>query len=673
MVACLVEYDCSEGLVGSAGQTDVLRRPLRATPGVSYLPALDGLRAVAVVAVVGYHLGLDFLPGGFLGVDLFFVISGFLITMLLTIQAENTGRVRIGAFWLRRARRLLPALVVLVVAVCAAAVLIGHELTAGLRLQVFGAAVYGSNWMQIASGSSYVQHEQPSLFTHLWSLAVEEQFYLLWPFVVVLLLSFADRRRTRVLVVLALALASALWMAWVFVPGTDPTRAYVGTDTHGFPLLLGAALGLGLPIPPARGAVGHPLRSAGWWPWLGVAGAGAVLAGMLLLTDSGAASFWGGIFLVDLFAVLLVGAAALGVGPVGGIFALPVLRWVGCRSYGIYLWHWPVIVILGRLAPGSAGSWPAVVAAVAVTGAAAEVSWRLVECPIRRFGFGQWCRQLRQALSRTAVSPQRRRPPVIAVSAFAVAFAVAAVGIASAPARSIVDEQLAAGQQAIARHQAAAQRPPAPPQTLVPPRTLVPPPTPAPGAATPTVPAGRHAAVPAAPVHTDQPPRASAGTGAAVSADGPVFAIGDSLMVGAAPDLYHDFPAIDIDAVVGRQWWNAPAVLAGRLAAGPVPPVVIIGLGTNGSWSTGSIQDALRPLGNRTVVLVSSYVAKPWEQPGNAAVAAVAAGRPHTCVADWYNLAKAHPRWIGPDGVHPLSPGRQAYADLLRRTVASCT
>ena len=298
---------------------------MKPTPS-AYLPALDGLRALAVAAVFAYHLSLPLFRGGFLGVDLFFVISGFLITTLLVTEAQRTNRVRITAFWMRRVRRLMPALVLMVVVVSAAALLIGRDLDAGLRLQVLGAAVYGSNWVQIASGASYVEHFEPSLLTHLWSLGVEEQFYLIWPFVVVVLISFLVRRRSRVLAVCLLAGASAAWMAVAFVPGADPTRAYVGTDTHGFGLLLGAALGFGLPLRRRSDSPGRAARLSarpGLLSAVGIIGYMVVLAGMLLLTDQGTATFRGGIVLVDVAAVGLVAAAARGAGPVGAVFALP--------------------------------------------------------------------------------------------------------------------------------------------------------------------------------------------------------------------------------------------------------------------------------------------------------------------------------------------------------------
>ena len=429
---------------------------MKPTPS-AYLPALDGLRALAVAAVFAYHLSLPLFRGGFLGVDLFFVISGFLITTLLVTEAQRTNRVRITAFWMRRVRRLMPALVLMVVVVSAAALLIGRDLDAGLRLQVLGAAVYGSNWVQIASGASYVEHFEPSLLTHLWSLGVEEQFYLIWPFVVVVLISFLVRRRSRVLAVCLLAGASAAWMAVAFVPGADPTRAYVGTDTHGFGLLLGAALGFGLPLRRRSDSPGRAARLSarpGLLSAVGITGYMVVLAGMLLLTDQGTATFRGGIVLVDVAAVGLVAAAARGAGPVGAVFALPVLTWIGRRSYGIYLWHWPVIVIAERLLPRGTGPLELAMIAVLVTMAATEVSWRLVEVPIRTVGFRRWIGRLTYLTpGRVRTRPLRRSLGWLGIGAFAGVFALAACGVAISPQTSGLADQLAAGEQALSAHQ----------------------------------------------------------------------------------------------------------------------------------------------------------------------------------------------------------------------------
>ncbi|MFH5822161.1 acyltransferase family protein [Georgenia sp. AZ-5] len=234
------------------------------------IEGLDGLRALAVAAVLVYHLRPASLPGGFLGVDVFFVVSGFLITTLLLREIATRGRIDLARFWLRRARRLLPPLLAVVVLSVPLAWLASTDLLVGIGRQVLGAVTFSSNWLEIGAGSSYFDATAPQLFVNFWSLAVEEQFYLLWPAAVAALVAAAGgRRRTRV--ALVLAAVSAAFMAVLHTPGEDATRVYYGTDTHLFGLMIGAALAFAFATPgtalrPRRGD-GAGATSGPRWPW----------------------------------------------------------------------------------------------------------------------------------------------------------------------------------------------------------------------------------------------------------------------------------------------------------------------------------------------------------------------------------------------------------------------
>src|SRR5438067_89459 len=215
-------------------------------------PGLDGVRALAVLVVIGFHEGASGLPGGFLGVDIFFVLSGFLITDLLIARYDRTGRLHLADFWTRRARRLLPALAVMLVVVTAAAAVIEPAQEASLRPALLAAATYTSNWYQILHHVSYFaaisQAAAPPPFDHLWSLAIEEQFYLVWPLIVLCVIVRLDARRARVICALTGAAVSALVMVIQYTPGGDPSAVYYGTDTHASALLIGAALALAWPL-----------------------------------------------------------------------------------------------------------------------------------------------------------------------------------------------------------------------------------------------------------------------------------------------------------------------------------------------------------------------------------------------------------------------------------------
>ncbi len=359
--------------------------PATAVP--SYLPGLDGLRAVAVAAVVAYHLGE--LPGGFLGVDVFFVVSGFLITRLLLAEHERTGRIALGAFWRRRFRRLLPALlvVVAVVAVASRAWLPGYRLP-GIRNDAFGALAYMANWRFVQSGQSYfTQGATPSPLRHLWSLAIEEQFYVLWPIVVVGVLALATRlrrpgRRGVGAVALAGALGSALWMAAAAGNGYDLSRVYYGTDTRVFAIFAGAWLASWWD-PAVHGAT-RAVRQRRTRRWATAGSVALVPLGALFalaVTDS-ARFYRGGFQVAAVVSVVVVAGAATGQGVVARGLAHRSLVWVGRRSYGIYLWSWPTQVLATeRFGLGGLQLDLAVVVSILVL---ASVSYWLVEEPIRR-------------------------------------------------------------------------------------------------------------------------------------------------------------------------------------------------------------------------------------------------------------------------------------------------
>lgn len=360
-----------------------------------HLPALNGLRAVAVLGVMAYHLQLSWASGGYLGVDLFFVLSGFLITALLLEEWVGTGTVKLAAFWSRRAKRLLPALFLLVAALALYLLLNARFGGAGanglvdlsaLRGDAIATLLYVGNWHAIYAHQSYfAQFSTPSPLQHTWSLAIEEQFYLVWPLVLLLVLRVTRRswRRWGLIVAIAGTLISAGLMALLFHPGTDPTRVYYGTDTRMFDLMAGAIV--------AFLAAARPQPSQGARRALHVAGpAAAALLAVFWITAGTAAGlprnwmFDGGFLLcAGLAAVVVADARLVERGVFSRVLSVPPLHYLGTISYGIYLWHWPIFVYMTGARTGLSGG-TLDVAQVGATLVVATASYYLVERPIRQ-------------------------------------------------------------------------------------------------------------------------------------------------------------------------------------------------------------------------------------------------------------------------------------------------
>jgi peptidoglycan/LPS O-acetylase OafA/YrhL len=354
-----------------------------------YQPALDGIRALAVAAVLAYHAGMPWARGGFLGVDAFFVLSGFLITSLLLVEYRAKGRIAFTAFWARRGRRLLPALFLMLIGVGVYAVAFAKpdELNR-LRADALTTIGYVANWRPVFSGESYFdQFSVPSPLRHTWSLAIEEQWYAVWPLLLFVLLRLRrGSLRVALTVSLAMAAGSALLMALLFQPLHDPSRVFYGTDTRAQSLLVGALLAMLL-------LERAPVRSA---PGKAALQAGAVLCVVFLgfvwaRAGDGSALLYRGGFLVLGMAVAVVIAASVqpAGGVVGRVLALPPLRGLGLISYGVYLWHWPVYLMLTPDRTGLNG-YPLFALRVATTLGVAIASYQFLEMPVRRGAFKHW-------------------------------------------------------------------------------------------------------------------------------------------------------------------------------------------------------------------------------------------------------------------------------------------
>jgi peptidoglycan/LPS O-acetylase OafA/YrhL len=585
---------------------------------------LDGIRAIAVLLVMAFHLLPGPVPGGFLGVDVFFVLSGFLITVLLLRERDATGRIQLGSFWTRRARRLLPALALLLLACCAAALALGGDRLLDLGRQVLGAATFSSNWLSVATGTSYFSQCAPELFTNLWSLAVEEQFYLLWP-LVVLLIAPVGKPALRLWLLLAVSVASAVAMGMLYSPGSDPTRVYYGTDTHSFGLALGAALAVLTGSWPAASLSWSRLARVAA-PALGWVAFAAVLALSLGMTEADPFTYRGGLALVSLLAAVTIAGSITPGSSLGNSLELRPLRWIGERSYGLYLWHWPVWVLLtDALAAltGPAEPWIVGGLAAALTFAAATISYRFIEQPIRSDGFGA-------TLARWA-TPWRRGARAMATAAAAFALLLG-LGTASTlallndPGQSELELQLAAAKIAIAERAAEAA-------------------------------AGNGAQDAAEPTEAPQP-----ATGDRITA------LGDSVMLAASPQLYEQFPGIIVDATVSRSMYVAPDLVQSYAETGQLREVLLLGLGTNGPIEWETLEQVRAIAGpDRDIVLVNVQAPRDWTPGVNETLAAFAGHYRNVELANWQAAIAPAIGELASDQIHPGGPITGGiYADATR-------
>jgi peptidoglycan/LPS O-acetylase OafA/YrhL len=658
-----------------------------------YMPGLDGLRALAVIAVLLYHAGISWIPGGFLGVEVFFVLSGYLITALLLAEWRIRGAVDLKAFWLGRARRLLPALYLVLIVALAYAILLLPGEVAGLRADVLAALGYVTNWYLVFGHESYFEAiGRPSLLKHLWSLAVEEQFYLFWPLVFWLGVSFgATRWRTRRVLMAALggAAISVALMAVLFVPGVDPSRLYYGTDTRAGGLLVGAALALvctpelrrtrsrnsmcsivrGLGVNPTLG------RFRRRWGWtapalldaLGLAALGTLAFLCLRLGEFDPLLYRGGLAAISLATAALIMALTHPQARLWSpLLGCRLLRWIGQRSYGIYLWHWPVFMVTRPQLDVSLEGWPLLALRLAATVVLADLSYRYVEMPIRRGAIGRAWGSLLEARGFERWDLGVRYAGIVGpIVAVCVVLGVA-VGHAKPPEapeylatkkvrieasdqgsepHKVVEEVTNTGEAIASGSVPGAEKA-----------------TPATGADERRGPAGGQEA------NAGRPDNVAGAKPSGRPPTGTVAAVGDSAMLGAVDALQRKVPNLNvIDARGSRQAPEAIGVMQGLRDSGQLGDVVVVHIGNNGYFAPEQFDEMMRVLsGVRKVLVVNVTVpdGKSWV-PNNEVLAEGVRRYPdRALLVDWYAASAGHPEYFW-DGIHLTPQGARAYADLI--------
>ena len=617
---------------------------------MGYLPGLDGVRALAVIGVLLYHADLSWIPGGFLGVDVFFVLSGFLITSLILEEFDRSGRVDFRKFYLGRARRLLPALILVLVVVSLAAALVYQDAARQLASDVVASIFYVNNWWYIAADQSYFEFiGRPPLLKHLWSLAVEEQFYLVWPAIAFLAMRRFARKGVFA-VAATLAILSTIWMLQLAVANgfpdfADPSRAYFGTDSHSMGLLIGAAMATFWR--PGRMRRSLPTGASAIITAIGIAALLAVIWFFVFVGEFTPWLYRGGFLGLALIVATLIAAASHpGVG-LGKAMGTQPWRYIGQRSYGLYLWHWPVFMATRPGLDLSLDGVPLLILRLGLTVGIAELSFRFVEMPIRRGVIQRYAARIK------AASGARRRRLRLVATAMISATVVSVVAVALLLAATT----RTAGETVVAADVAAAMGIASGGPTEV---SLDD------GSEGPAV---EPSAASSGGTGTTSPATAGATPPATPTRDtGTVSAIGDSVMLGARSVLKDVIPGTRVDAAVSRY----PGAFIGKLkryvAGNRLAPIVVLHPGTNGVLPESMMREMLDILvDSPRVVVVNTNMPRTWREPNNNVMADVVPEYPNAVLADWRAASLDKPEYFASDGIHLTEKGAKAYANLIKQ------
>ncbi len=587
-----------------------------------YLPGLEGLRAFAVLAVILYHLDIPGLfSSGFLGVDIFFTVSGFLITAQLIRQFQRDGTIAIGNFYLKRARRLFPAVLALLVFCVLVTEWFVRDAAWRTRSDLLPALFYFSNWWQIFSEQSYFEMSgRPALLQHLWSLAIEEQFYIVWPLLLLIILR-RFRERGVLLIAATLALLSSGWMMYLsarygYPQSQDPSRIYLATDTHTMGLFLGATL------------------AAAWNPWqtqtshgtaiaraltdfLGVICISALLWAMLFVTEYDPALYQGGFFWACLFSIGLVFAAAQKDSTLSTWMSIQPLAWLGKRSYGLYLWHWPVFALLRPEFELSDNAWTQAGVRLTLTLVLTELSYQLIENPVRTGDVFRW--------------PAQKRYGFYSLCLAGIAAAVLTIQIRPAPV-----EKNEALEKSASDDISQADGPPQESELAA--HQM------------------RAACI------------RSVSNKFSIKSKPLITVLGDSVLQGASDHLAKKVEGLEIDAAIGRQGKDGLNRLHELKDRNELADIVVIHLGTNGYLYEGQVREVMTLLASvRQVVFINVKAPRRWEKSNNELLKNLSKEFPNIKLIDWHSISQSHKEYFGKDHIHLTKKGVRAMtAEILR-------
>jgi peptidoglycan/LPS O-acetylase OafA/YrhL len=573
--------------------------------GIQYIPAIDGLRALAVIAVMFYHLGFSWIPGGFLGVDLFFVISGYVITRLLLDSIEQSGGLDLRGFYLARARRLLPALLFTVITTTIAIGIWAPDTIKRFVTDMPFALTGTMNWWLVAREQDYFESiGRPPLLQHTWSLAVEAQFYLVWPLILYFILKKLGKNRIP-FAALLIAAASGITLLIVSLSldasnSSDVSHIYFGTDTHSIGLFLGAALAVSWI--PQNFTTTLTKQAQNFIDGVGVFGFIGILATFLFIDESDPTLYKIAFPLAAIFGAAIIMSVVHPASRFAPILENPVLLWIGQRSYAIYLWHWIIFQVTRPTVDLAGQTWALYSLRILIVFALADISLRYVEIPIRRGALKYWLKGLKYRTKK-----ERSRQTRFFISIFVLVLALSSV--VSVRAISIGNEQRVAIEESLNSSEVSAPNP---------------------------------------------------------SAEG-IWLTGDSVILGIRTSLNEVTPVSLINARIGRQAPELLDVMKRDIAQAGESPV-IFNLGNNGLLQEEVVREIFELVKSQSpIIVVNTAVPRPWRDSNNSLVKQIASQYSNVRVIDWNSISAGRPEYFAPDGVHLVPAGVEAYVSEIKK------
>lgn len=596
-----------------------------------YVTRLDGLRAFAILIVIAYHFSFSWAGGGFLGVDIFFVISGYLITCKVLSIQKNKQSFKFKEFWVSRIRRLFPAAFVMIITTFIWVILFKPDLLNNIIGDGVSSIFYVSNWWFIFHKLSYFDSfGSPSPFKNLWSLSIEVQFYIIWPIIIIIGYKILKRRDKLAKMVLGLALLSAILMGILYKPGIDPSRIYYGTDTRAFELLIGSWLAIICPMktfidrkPSSKRKSNKPNKI------LNIICASSLIIFILcvvFVNEYNIFLYRGGLFLISLNAAILIACVCSPASYLGRVFSCKLLTWIGKRSYGIYLWHYPIIVLSTPVYEIGNPSYLRVFLQLIITFIIANISYNYIEMPIRKYGVKKFIKNIQL---KNIANPKKRY--FLRTTSTAVVTLIIIIMIININKLLIVKGETETTENI---------------QTEV-------------------VLTKDESSIMDNKEESSTPHDLEIDSLPEDNSYEEILAIGDSIMIDITSALREKYDNITIDGKVGRQLREANELVDIYAEFNNPNKAVIIELGVNGYFTDKEIDNLLDSFSLADVYLVNVRVPRSWESDVNKTLKRKSEERDNVTLIDWYSTAINHPEFFTEDGVHLEVEGIEALVSII--------